>query len=149
MEELKTKNRVLLKVAEPSDLFDLYRLVDTYELGIEIDRDRVKNSLREMLYIHGVMLAEYNGVVIGGLAGYAIPSMLNDEIIYACMFLYVKKEYRHLTREFIKEFELTLLPTKAKRVTFAALHTPDGKKLQRFFRMLGYQEIETHFAKRF
>ena len=146
---VKTDNRVLIRVAEPNDLPELFRLVDSYEMTIEADRDLVKNNLRDLLYIHGVMLGECNGQVIGGVAGYALPCMFTNETLFACMFLYIKKEHRHLTKRFIQELELTFLPTKAKRLTFSTPATPEGDKLQRFFRSLGYSELETHFSKRF
>ena len=149
MDTVKTVNRVILRIAGPNDLPDIFRLVDSYEDGFMMDSDTLKNHLRDMVYIHGVIIAEYNGVVIGGVAGYALPCMFTEEILYSCMMFYVKKQYRRLTKSFVKELEMFLLPTNAKRLIFSTLATPDGYKLQHFFRSLGYTELETHFAKRF
>lgn len=149
METVKTINRVVLKVAQPNDIPEIYRLVDSYQDGYAMIGDTLKNNLRELVYISGVVLVEFEGKIVGGIAGYALPCMFTNEILYQCMMFYVKKEYRYLTRQIIRELEMTLLPTNAKRLVFSTLATPDGDKLQRFFHSLGYRELETHWEKRF
>lgn len=141
-------DKVLIKIADPNDLPLVFSLVDGYCDNYEIDRVRVKNFLRDILYVRGVFMALYNGVPIGGVAGYAVPNMFQDELMFCAMFFYIDKEFRHLTSKFLEEFELCLLPTKCNRIIFGVMDTPAGIKQQRFLRMRGYGLLETHLSKR-
>lgn len=150
--ETATADKITIRVAQPNDLPEVFRLVDSVdseEFIFEINRDKLKNSLRELIYVRGALFGECNGQVIGGVAGYALPCMFTDEMLYCCMFLYVKKEFRHLTKKFIQELELTLLPTNAKRLTFGVPEGQSSDLMQRFFKMMGYKKLETHYYKRF
>lgn len=137
-----------IKVADPNDLPEVFLIVDDYAEDLPIDRTRVKNYLREILYCSGVLLGNYRGKVIGGVAGYAVPNMLTEEIMFVVMFFFIRKQYRQLTGRFIKELELALLPTKCNRITFGAMNTPRGNLQQRYLKMHGYSVLETHLSKR-
>lgn len=141
-------NKVLIHNAEPNDLPHVFTLVDGYCDDYKINPVRVKNFLRDILYVRGVFMATYNGEPIGGVAGYAMPNMFQDELMFAVMFFYIKKEYRKLTGKFLEEFELALLPTKCNRIIFGVMNTPVGTKQQRYLRMRGYSLLETHLSKR-
>ena len=71
----------------------------------------------------------------GGLIGVAV------------MFFYIIKEHRHLTKNIIKELELVLLTTPVTKICFGVIGNSTAKKMQRFYRMMGYSEIETHMVK--
>jgi hypothetical protein len=107
-EKVLLENSVVVKLAKPSDMLDVFDLVDNYEGTIPLNVERTKDNLRDIVYGAGVLLGEYNGEVFGGIAGYALPCLFNDEVMYVAMFFYVKKDYRHLTKKFLKEVELVL-----------------------------------------
>ena len=134
-------------MAVPEDLPDIFALVDTYCEDMEIDRVIAKNSLREMLYVKGVLLVEYNDTLIGGVAGYTLPGMFTDDLFFSVMFFYIIKEHRHLTKNIIKELELVLLTTQVTKICFGVIGNSTAKKMQRFYRMMGYSELETHMVK--
>lgn len=153
--EQSLQNKVILRLAEADDLPEMFKIVDTYDGDILIDSNKVKNSLRDMVYMQGVIIAYYNDVSIGAVAGYVFPSMYNDDLMFHQMFFYVKKEYRALTIQFIKELELVLIPTKVNKIVMGIpMHTtsketeqPQHDKLLRFYKMLGYKVLETHVFK--
>ena len=137
----------MIHMAVPDDLPAIFALVDTYCEDMDIDRVITKNSLREMLYVKGVLLVEYNGDLIGGIAGYTLPGMFNRDLFFSVMFFYIIKDYRFLTKSIIKELELVLLTTPVTKICFGVLGSNTAKKMQRFYRMMGYSELETHMVK--
>ena len=146
------KVKVILKLADPKDLPDLFTLVDKYNGGFDIERKLTKNNLREVLYMQGVFLGYFNDRLIGGVAGYAVPSLFKNEITYCAMFIFIMPEFRHLTKQFIAELELALLGTKVSKLVFGLPtdeREPEADKIRRFFKILGYKELETHYYKRF
>ena len=96
------------------------------------------------------MLAEYEGRIIGGIAGYAIPCMFTNDIIFSVMFFYVEPEFRFLTSRIVKEVELVLLPTKVTKIVFGVPVFENKKPeiLVKFYRMMGYKPLEVHLFKR-
>lgn len=148
-EKILLDNKVVVNLATTLDLMSIYALVDDYCDNIAIDRYKTKNSIRDMVYMNGALLFDYNGFVIGGTSGYLMPSMFTDDSFFMSMFFYIRKEYRHLTKQCIKELELCVLPSKVTKLIFGvmAFNNPNYEKQKRFFRMLGYKELETHFYK--
>lgn len=148
-QKISLDNKVIVHLAEPLDLISVYALVDEYADGVDIDRNKTKNALREMVYANGVLLFEYNNFVVGGVAGYVMPSMFTDDSFFMSMFFYVRKEYRNLTKQCIKELELCILPSRITKLIFGVLALDNIKynKQKRYFKMLGYKELETHFYK--
>lgn len=145
-------NKVVIRMAEPNDLPEIFNLVDCYDGPVKIDVTKTKNSLRDIVYIHGVFLAEYNDEVIGGVAGIAMPCLFDNDITYCVLFLFIRPEFRKLTTLFIRELELCLLATKCTKITFGMPSSDfyhKSEKMQRYMRILGYKELETHFFKRF
>lgn len=142
-------NEVNLKLAEPTDLLEIYNLVDGYdgEERLRFDHQKVKLSLRDMVYLKGVVLAVYKEQIIGGVAGYVLNSIFNDDVLYCAMVLYVKREFRDVSRKVLTEFELSLLPTKVTKIIFGVMDGPKFKVKQRFFKMMGYRFLESHFVK--
>lgn len=141
------QDKVIIRLADPSDLPDIFLLVDAYDGPVAHDKKITKNNLREIVYSKGVFLGVYNDKVIGGVAGFIYPSLFNEEFNYNAMFLFILPEYRRFTKAFITEIELALLGTRATKLTFG--FPSNEPKMNRFIRMLGYKELETHYQKRF
>ena len=145
--KLSVDNSIILKMASAKDLPAIFQLVDSYSDDIKIDTFITKRSIREMVYANGALLVEYDGELIGGIGGYIMPSMYNEDMIFSVMFFYVRKEFRFLTRRIIKELELASLPTKATKLIFGVPINDSYDKLVRFYRMMGYSRLETHMCK--
>lgn len=143
---LYLEHKVVLRVANPVDVVRVFDLVDSYADEALVDKARVKENLKNMIYSKGIILAEYENQIIGGVAGYALPCMFRDEMMFSVMFFYMKRGFRRLTRQVIKELELILLPTPNSSLCFGVM--ADQPKLGRFMRMMGYQALETHMFKR-
>lgn len=146
------KDKVILKLADASDLPDIFKLVDAYDGPLPYDKKLTKNNLRDIVYFKGALLGLYNDQVIGGVAGYVLPSLFKDELTFCVMFLFIMPEYRRMTKQFIQEVELSLLGTKVNKIVFGFPSQEADKaaaKMKRFIRILGYKELEVHYQKRF
>lgn len=149
-EKVLLEHKVILHIANANDLPEVFELVDDYDGEIAIDKTKTKNNLREIVYMQGAMLFEYEGTIIGGVAAYVCPCMFTNDVIYTAMFFYVREQFRFLTVEIIKEMELVLLPTKVTKIVFGVpiIDNKNAHKLIRRFKMLGYEPLETHMYKR-
>lgn len=147
-EKVLLARSVIIHIAEPDHLPQVFQLVDTYCDELDIDRTIAKNSLRNIVYAKGVMLVEYEGKYVAGIAGLVLPGLFTNDWFFSTMFFYVVRGYRFLTREIIKEIELVLLPTKVNRLVIGIPNGENYDKQQRFMRMMGYKELETHMEKR-
>ena len=142
------QHRIIFQVATTQDLFTIWGFVDKYNDGHEIDRERVKVCLQDMVYLKGVYLIKHEDKAIGGISGFKIDSMLTTDRLFMVMFLYIDSEFRYLAKKVIKEFELCLLPENVTMVTFGFMKGKDSVKQLRFMKMLGYEELDTHVMKR-
>lgn len=140
-------HKVVIKCARHEDLPDLFEMVDSYNGELNIDRKKTKNNLREMLYNRGVFIGTLNGKAIGGVAAHVFPCMFNNDLMFCVMFFFVKNGHRHLTKEFLRELELVLTPTKITKIIFGFLAGKEQRYKLRFMRMLGYKVFETHVYK--
>ncbi len=134
-------------MARPNDLPALFELVDSYSEEFEHDKTVAKNSLREIVYMNSVLLVEFEGKYIGGIAGYMLPGLFNKELYFSTMFFYVIKEFRFLTKRIMKELELVLLPTEITKIVYSIPVGENFEKRKRFMRIMGYNELETHMIK--
>lgn len=148
-------NKIVLHIADPSDLPAIYKLVDLYRddvdnpaMGFNVNKDIAKAYLRDLTYLKGSVLVERNGEYIGGIAGHVMPGAFTQDLIFSVMFFYIRPEFRCFTWNIIKELKLVLLPTKVTRIVFGVLANEESAKRQRFMRMLGYKPLEVHMEKR-
>lgn len=141
------QDKLVITIATQKDLPDIYHICDTFKDYPGIDSGVLKESIKSMVEIGGILLAEINGNIVGGVAGYVMPGLYNGDLIFSVMFLYMKKGYRQYTKKFIKELELVLLPTKVNKIVFGILHSKVSHGYERFYRMMGYKKLETHVYK--
>lgn len=141
------ERKVVIKCARPEDLPELFEMVDLYDGSLKIDRNKTKNSLREMLYNGGVFFATLDGKTIGGIGAYVFPCLFNDDFMFCVMFFFVKKGFRSRTKEIVKELELVLLPSRVNKILFGFLSGEDQAKRIRFMKMIGYKDYESHVCK--
>lgn len=140
-------HKVVIKIARPEDLPDLFEMVDLYDGNVQINRNKTKNGLREMLYNSGVFFAILDGRTIGGVGAYCLPCLYNDDVMFCIMFFFVKKGFRKYTKDIVKELEMVLMPTAVSRILYGFLSGQNQAKQLRFMRMLGYKGFETHVYK--
>ncbi len=144
---LEDKRLVVLRCAEPSDLFKIYSFCDEYDDGIDINRNKAKESLREFVYADAVLMVEYDGEIVGGIAGYVQEGMFTDDVMFSVMFFYMKRDFRRLTKRVIKELEATLRTTKVTKIVFSIPFGSKSDRLERYYRIMGYATLETHYQK--
>lgn len=144
--------KIVIRIAKPDDLPDIFQMVDMYDGNMRHDKKIAKNFIRDILYVQGVLLGYYNDELIGGVAGYSLPSMFSDDLNFCVMFFFMKPHYRRFTKYFIKELELSLLGTRVTKIVFgfpAPGMDEQSEKARRFIKIMGYKEMETHYYKSF
>jgi hypothetical protein len=142
-------NRVIVRKAVPDDLSTIEGMLEEYNQEYVIDVARTVQSVNLMINLGLVLLGEYEDEVIGGMAGLVLDGTFEYRQIYFVHIFYVDYDYRHLTREFLKEAELCILPTSIKAMVLGVPMGARHDKLKRFYRMMGYSTLETHMCKNF
>lgn len=143
---VECSNKLIVRVANEDDWQAINDIVDNYDGLIPYDINKTKDSLKKSLSMQGIALAEYNGQIVGGVSGYMALSLFQEEIVFIVMFLIFKPEYRYLTKLFIKELELMLLTTRCTQIVYGV--PASMPVLERFFGIMGYEKLETHYMKR-
>lgn len=141
---------IVINQAEESDLQEVLSLAECYAAGnewLEIDVEQTKKNVNDMFQRGYVFLGQWENKTIGGVAGYLLPCFYNNDIFFCTGFLFIKKEYRFLTRKFIKAVEKFLRATTANKLFFGITAGKNLEKRKRFFRILGYRELEVHMVK--
>lgn len=135
--------------AEPSDLLDIFSIVDSYADGENINADLVKNNLRNMVYQNSVLLARHNGFGVGGVGGIILPSIFSNDFFFCVMFFYIRPEFRFLTRRILQQIEQGLKSTKVTKIIIGVWgENKTYEKQLRFMRIMGYRLLETHMVKK-
>jgi hypothetical protein len=119
----------------------------SYKGLIEINFTKIETSLVDMIKKGNVLLAIDNNKTIGGAAGWVLPCGFNNDLMFMAMFFYIKKEYRRYTVIALREIEKFLSKTDCTKIVFSSPNVECYQEYNRFYRMQGYKELETHFAK--
>jgi len=142
-ENLCLDNSVILHMAQADQLPYIFDLVDDYNDGMYFDKTITKNNLREMVYMQSALLVKYKDSIIGGIAGFVLPCMFTNDLMFQIMFFYVRPKSRHLTGKIIDELELVVLPTKVTKIVFGVpIHgAKKPRSLIKYFRRRGYKPL--------
>ena len=149
-ERVYLEHKAILSIATEANLEDIFSLVDSYvsENGlIYIDPSIAKKTLTQITKINGVLLLRYNEEIVGGMAGYIMPGLFMKDNFFSTLFLYLKKDYRSLTKKLITEAEKILKVAGVSQLVYGVPYSLDSKNLGRFFRIMGYNNLETHYCK--
>lgn len=143
-----------IRLATEKDFPAIISLVDSWhndaanDNGIMVDCEKLKKNLKKMLDENLILLISYGGVVVGGMAGYRVGTLFNSDVFFLVMFFYVCRNYRNLVKEILLGIERFLLTENINKITFAVIENAKAKKYIRFYKMMGYNKLETHMIKR-
>lgn len=147
----KLTNKVVIHLATDADLPAIYGFADNYDdypVDSTIEPARIREIAKGIVDLQSVLMGTVNGETIGVFGGYIIPCLFTNDVFFQTMFFYVIPKFRRYTREFLKEAELALTPTKVTRIVIGiAAYARFGSK-KRFMKMMGYKTLEEHFYKR-
>ena len=154
-----------IRFATEDDLPKIYELYrdeqgdNIAKLNVILSPERIKASLEEMVRNRSVIIGEIVDhrrpdedrdslkVLIGGMAGSIIPCNFTNESIFMSMFFYIKEEYRPYTIAFLKKLTEMLSTLNISRLVIANPAGETGEKMDRFYRLSGFEVLETHFYK--
>lgn len=124
-------------------------LSDSYNGAIPYNSERAKKYLDSMMKDGRVILGEFNGELIGGIAGVRQPCMFQEKNMFMVMFFTMLPSYKFMTKRFVEAVE-EVLSYNCSMITFGvpSIHLDEhSDRLSKFFTLLGYKELETQFYK--
>jgi len=142
-----------VKLASESVSKVINELVDSYDKkefiapNILLDKEIVRKTIHNLVQSKGVYLGVKGSEVFGLIAGIYVPNILSKDKMFHCLFIYLKKGYRTLTKKFLRMVEDKLRQRKYTVITLSHLEDHDGEKMDRYYKMLGYRKIESHYLR--
>ena len=144
---------MIVRYAQQKDLAGIFELYKDYEgdnlrqLDIILNKEIIEANLRIMLEKKCIIIAETENKIIAGIAGMILPCGFTSDMMFMAMFFFVHPNKRQHTVPFIKEIERLLKGTQITRIVVSAPASVNGK-MDRFYSMLGYHKLETHYYKK-
>ncbi len=135
---------------------DLQKLADVahefYEEGeipLKFDSNIFINNWTNLINAKiGVIFILINGGnIVGALGGVKYSDINSSEIIATEMFWFVRKEHRGKGIKLLNEFEKWTKSMGIKKLIMVHLSNLMSDKLKRFYKRIGYKEIEIHYLK--
>lgn len=144
---------IQIRFALNSDLENIIDLCSDYGQGgdilglnIPINRDRIKESV--IFNFHNVIVLILDGVIIGAIVGNVVNCECTADTVFMAMLLYVKKAYRRYTKYFLQGADKLSREKDATMFLLVAPNFKDRKRLERFYSILGYRLLESHYVKK-
>lgn len=129
------------------DIFDLCiecsESLDTFFKPSIEHFEKVLNVGREYL----VLLID-NNKAVGIVGGLPVCNFLSPELSWQEVVYYLKPEYRSYSKMLYEHLEFLLRQRGIKTITMTAPCNNKFKLTDRYFKMLGFRQLETHYAKR-
>jgi len=123
--------------------FECSKELDTFFKPTRKHFEKILDAGQEYL----VLLIDNNKAVgiIGGLPCFSFlcPEPAWQEAIY-----YLRPQYRSYSKELYEYLEFLLKQREIKVITMTAACNDKFKLTNRYFKMLGFEQMETHYAKR-
>ena len=141
---------MILRIANDKDLKILCDMIDNYHgefsYGIILDNEKLKTSLFTT-FKGQVIVGIVNEEIIGFIAYLITQSFFTTQKIFVAMLFYIHPTKRKYTTQFMDSLNDFL---KGKDITHIVFSSPASEvfdKMNRFYRMQGYKELERHFQK--
>lgn len=141
-------------IAQEKDLPEIIKLYEDYngenmgEYKKSFNKEKVYQAVVNMITKNGiVLLAKIDDKIIGAVVGCINTCLFTDDIIFVSMFFYMKKKYGGYAKEFIKEISVFIKKYSVNKLVFASPMFDNSEKYNRFYKMLGFKVLETHFVK--
>ena len=142
-----------IRFAEEKDLEAIYELYKHYtgdnikQYNVILNKEKITENIRSFVMNKCGLVAEVNGEIVGGLAGIITPCLFTNDVMFMSMFLYFPEKHRKYVVTFIKGVEEILERTNVTRLVVANPAFENADKMDRFYTMLGFQKLETHYVK--
>lgn len=138
---------MIIKFAQPEDLCEIDDLYRGYLSPVKFDQHRVAEALKGMIALNSVIVAVVDDKIVGVLAGYFFPSLINSDIYFVTMFSFFREKHRRYAVRFFQRIDEILETTQATKFFVGVPFYQDQKKMDRFYRMKGFTPCETHYVK--
>ena len=112
-----------------------------------IDFDKVNMQIMEMIENRCTYLCVSGGEVVGGVGGVCMGTQFTNDKIFMTMLLYLKQDYRPCVRDFFISLEVLLTSLGFTKLIISNPAGPNKEKMDRFYGICGFTELETHYVK--
>jgi GNAT superfamily N-acetyltransferase len=132
--------------------FDIPRLVEmglrfrqetSYCQHIKENPEQMSKTAKQLIATNGLLVSERQGNIIGMLGFVIYPHFLSGEICAGEVFWWVEPEHRGEGVKLLKETEKIAKKAGAARIQMIA----PNEKVAEFYRLCGYEYVETAFQK--
>jgi hypothetical protein len=142
-----------IRLATKDDLDEIYQLFDNYtketlrDYSTIFDKDKAQQAISRLVRINCAFIGIESEKIIGGMAGVITPCLFSSDIIFNSLFFFIHEDYRRFTKEFLRQVEEAFKKTKITRLIIGHPAMNNGKVVDRFYRMLGFQKLEIQYFK--
>lgn len=138
---------MIIKFAQGPDLHEIASMFWDYKAQIDYQPEKILSSLKNMIAQNAVVVALVNDKIVGLAGGYFVESMFNGDYYFVAMFFFFVESHRHYAKEFLSRIEEVLAITTANKFIISSPGFKDHEKMDRFYRMNGFDLLETHYCK--
>lgn len=140
---------MIARFAQPDDFHLTERFFSEYQAeGNDGDLSLIKNHVQHIIGVQSAIVVELDeaGTVIGTMAGHFLNPFSEKRRVFFVMFFFISKDFRKNIRKFIQVCT-NLLRGRADSIVIASPFSEYSEKRDRFYRLMGFKPVETHFMK--
>lgn len=144
-----------IRFAEEADTQAVFGMYESYsgkeleKIGLRYDAEILKRTVAELIKNRSVLVGTNEpGAIIAAVAGAVGQGPFSEDVFFNSLLLYVKPEHRNKTVQFIDSV-IELLRENYPMITKIIIANPacSPNGMNRFYKMNGFKEIETHFVR--
>jgi len=140
-----------IRPCETQDFESLKKLLQEFheealnEYGLKCEKTNMENAIKQN-YENAIVLVIDNEVV-GVIAGKTVDYPLQEKQIFQEMIWFVSKKYRMHGIKLLRALEAHCKERGIQMIIMVALGSSMKEKLDRVYKIMGYNELETHYIK--
>lgn len=136
---------------KPEDYTGVVALIERFHAesvemyGFDCNRKLVTQAIQK--HHNHALILEVCGEVVGLVAGHLIECPLQARRVYQEMIWYVDAEYREHGIKLLRALEKRCKERGITSIIMVAIGSSMKEKLDRVYKAMGYNELETHYIK--
>ena len=143
--------KIDIRLAKASDFEDRLELIREFreeslkDYNIEVKPEQLQTVFKQCLA--NTLVVDVDGKVVGTVAGVISTLPQDGSKVYQEIIWYVKKNYRRYGVKLLKGLETFCREKGIKHIIMIAMANLKAEKLSKFYKRLGFMEMETHYIK--
>uniref|UniRef100_A0A6M3KVM0 N-acetyltransferase domain-containing protein n=1 Tax=viral metagenome TaxID=1070528 RepID=A0A6M3KVM0_9ZZZZ len=145
---------IVIRKAVENDLSRLYELGFTAytqeslaSFEMNLSEDKLKFVGEQAIKGGWSFVLVIDDIIVGCMLGAINPMMISDALVYGEIMFFIDEPYRKFTKTFIKKIECELINNGVSKFVLANIETNGADKIDRFYSIMGFKKMETHYMK--